>query len=240
MSIPPDQILEDIRAVAAILRIPTLSFSQYKARGKYSRPTFDRNFGSWAKAARAAGLTAAHEPSPKTTDELCFQAIEAAWRRMGRQPREIDVRKAEYGLAGQTITRRFGGSWRKALGAFVAYMNAAGEADSPEVNGGSGAGQSSSLAAEQAQGPKHRTARDPGWRLRFLVMRRDSFRCRLCGGSPATDPRTKLVIDHVVPWSHGGETVYENLQTLCEKCNGGRSNLGLGEPREGCGLPSDA
>ena len=56
-------------------------------------------------------------------------------------------------------------------------------------------------------------------------MRRDDFKCRICGTSPAVKPGTLLVVDHIVPWSNGGETVMENLQTLCEPCNGGKSNL---------------
>lgn len=28
-----------------------------------------------------------------------------------------------------------------------------------------------------------------------------------------------LQMDHVYPWSRGGETTYENLQTLCGSCN---------------------
>lgn len=30
--------------------------------------------------------------------------------------------------------------------------------------------------------------------------------------------------DHIVPWSKGGKTVYENLQMLCKACNAGKSN----------------
>jgi 5-methylcytosine-specific restriction endonuclease McrA len=56
-------------------------------------------------------------------------------------------------------------------------------------------------------------------------MRRDGFRCRHCGRSPATSPGTVLVIDHIVPWSQWGETEYDNLQTLCVECNGGKSDL---------------
>ncbi len=36
-----------------------------------------------------------------------------------------------------------------------------------------------------------------------------------------------LVVDHVTPWDAGGATVTDNLQTLCETCNGGKSNLPL-------------
>jgi 5-methylcytosine-specific restriction endonuclease McrA len=60
-------------------------------------------------------------------------------------------------------------------------------------------------------------------------MRRDSFKCRLCGGSAALKPGTILVVDHIQSWDSGGETVAENLQTLCEPCNRGKSNLQLVE-----------
>ena len=61
--------------------------------------------------------------------------------------------------------------------------------------------------------------------MRFLVMQRDDFKCRICGTSPALKPGMILEVDHIVPWTVGGETVMENLQTLCEPCNGGKSNL---------------
>ena len=38
-----------------------------------------------------------------------------------------------------------------------------------------------------------------------------------------------MEIDHIVPWADGGETVMENLQLLCERCNGGKSNLPMKE-----------
>ena len=63
--------------------------------------------------------------------------------------------------------------------------------------------------------------------MRFLVMRRDDYKCRICGATPALKPGTVLVIDHVMAWESRGETVIENLQTLCEPCNGGKSNLPL-------------
>ena len=63
------------------------------------------------------------------------------------------------------------------------------------------------------------------WRLRFLTLRRDGFRCKACGRSPANEPGVELEVDHVVAWSEGGETVLENLQSLCQRCNGGKSNL---------------
>ena len=69
----------------------------------------------------------------------------------------------------------------------------------------------------------------PGWRLRFLTLRRDCFRCRACGRSPAVDAAVRLQVDHIVPWNHGGQTVLDNLQCLCQACNGGKSDLAAEE-----------
>jgi len=71
----------------------------------------------------------------------------------------------------------------------------------------------------------HKTTRDINLRLRFLIMKRDNFKCCICGRSPATTPNLELHIDHIKPWSKGGETVPENLQTLCSDCNLGKSDI---------------
>ena len=70
-----------------------------------------------------------------------------------------------------------------------------------------------------------RTPRDINDRLRFKVLKRDNFKCVCCGKSPAIDSNVQLHVDHIIPWSKGGETVMENLQTLCSKCNLGKSNV---------------
>ena len=61
-------------------------------------------------------------------------------------------------------------------------------------------------------------------KLRYQVLKRDNFKCCACGASPAKDPAVELHIDHIVPWSKGGETVLDNLQTLCSRCNIGKSD----------------
>src|SRR5947207_3420963 len=74
--------------------------------------------------------------------------------------------------------------------------------------------------ASDGRSPRARsTPRTPGERLRFLVFRRDNFSCQICGRSPALHLGLVLHVDHVIPWSKGGETAIENLQTLCEPCN---------------------
>ena len=58
--------------------------------------------------------------------------------------------------------------------------------------------------------------------LRYDVLRRDGFRCVLCG-SAASDG-IKLEVDHIVPVSKGGRTELSNLRTLCDRCNRGKSD----------------
>ena len=36
--------------------------------------------------------------------------------------------------------------------------------------------------------------------------------------------RRRIQVDHIVPWSKGGETEESNLQTKCKKCNLGKGN----------------
>lgn len=83
------------------------------------------------------------------------------------------------------------------------------------------------LATEEkthVKATSHKTKRDVSLQLRYLILKRDNFKCCACGASPAKDPSVELHIDHIIPWSKGGETVEENLQTLCSKCNLGKSD----------------
>jgi len=112
--IPSEDVIEDIKAVAVAVGSTALSMSDYATHGKYSGRVIYRNFTGWEEAVRAAGLSPAYKLPIEATDELCFEAIEAAWQRVGRQPRQIDIQKPESSISEQTITRRFG-SWRKAL-----------------------------------------------------------------------------------------------------------------------------
>ena len=58
--------------------------------------------------------------------------------------------------------------------------------------------------------------------LRYTVLRRDGFRCQICGATQADG--VKLHVDHIVPISKGGKTELSNFRTLCEQCNLGKGN----------------
>lgn len=50
-------------------------------------------------------------------------------------------------------------------------------------------------------------------KMRFSIYKRDGNRCCKCGS------RYNLEIDHIIPISRGGKSTYDNLQTLCHRCN---------------------
>lgn len=58
--------------------------------------------------------------------------------------------------------------------------------------------------------------------FRYKILKRDSFKCQICGSS-AKDG-VKLHVDHIIPVSKGGRTVKNNLRTLCDRCNLGKSD----------------
>jgi 5-methylcytosine-specific restriction endonuclease McrA len=84
--------------------------------------------------------------------------------------------------------------------------------------------QGRACPAHQKGPAKRRTCREISDRQRFRILVRDGFRCRSCGASPLAKPGVELHVDHVLPWSKGGETVDENLATKCKKCNLGKGN----------------
>ena len=58
--------------------------------------------------------------------------------------------------------------------------------------------------------------------LRYDILRRDGFRCTICGRGQ--EDGVKLHVDHIRPVSKGGRTIPENLRTLCQDCNLGKSD----------------
>ncbi len=53
-------------------------------------------------------------------------------------------------------------------------------------------------------------------KMRFSIYARDGYRCRKCGISQRY---ATLEIDHIIPIAKGGKSTYDNLQTLCHRCN---------------------
>jgi predicted restriction endonuclease len=56
--------------------------------------------------------------------------------------------------------------------------------------------------------------------LRFRILKRDDYRCQICGDT--AQDGAKLEIDHIHPVSKGGNNNTSNLQVLCRDCNAGK------------------
>ncbi len=206
---PDAAFIADLQRVVGEVGGASVSIAQYNKLGRYNASSLQRRFGSWRQALERAGVVV---PTRTWTDEQLFDNLVEVWAKLGRQPRLSEMNSTNSLISGDTYKRRYRG-WRSALDAFVARAN---ENDvSPQSITGDSVGR------------KHRTPRKINYRLRFLVMRRDNFKCCITGRSPATDPSVILEVDHIVPWEQGGETVLENLQTLAKDINIGKSNLGM-------------
>ena len=225
-----EEIIADIRRVAALNHTSSISMTEYDCQGKYSITSCYRNFPTWNDALIASNLQPIMRVSGKRIDDAkLLKEIERIWISLGRQPTTKDVNNGVSKYSLNTYTRHFG-SWRKALEAFITYINDSSEdlqfedvskKDSELV-------EAAPLCIEPSNKDVKNTSRNINQRLRFLVLSRDNFCCCACGASPAKDGGiTVLHIDHIIPWSKGGETTIDNLQTLCSKCNLGKSDLEL-------------
>lgn len=210
-------VAEELKRVAAICQTDYVTKDDFSKHAKFSVSPLIERYGNWTNVLALAGM------KPKVhrffLDEEIFEDIERMWVQLGRQPTINDIKRGCSKFSPNTFIRRFGG-WRKALEAFVDYINSDAAEKEPDEEA---AGQE--RPAEDSAFPGHRTSREPNLRLRFLVLNRDHFKCCACGASPAKDPSVELHVDHIIPWSKGGETVIDNLQTLCSNCNLGKSDL---------------
>ena len=224
IAVTEQQLIEDLIRVSEKLNQKTITTTQYDSMGAHGHTFVISRFGTWENALAAANLEPTGFHHFISENEL-YNEIERAWIQLGRQPTSSDIRKGISKYSLNTYCRRFG-SWRNALNSFVAYV------DSEDICNLEDARKDSMNKCVSPNSPtmdtmiaKHKTSRDVNLRMRFLVMKRDNFKCRICGKSPATNLNIELHIDHIVPWSKGGETTLDNLQTLCSDCNLGKGDI---------------
>lgn len=214
-NITDEELLADMKRVAVELKQKFLTTRQQDEHGKYRSNTMIKRFGSWFNAVEQAGLGRSKTQREKMiSEEELFENLEKVWVKLGRQPKFRDMWAGISKYGPSPYARTFG-SWRKALESFVTFVNREENISSEEAI----------KKLEIEPSTHHKTSRNINWRLRFIVMRRDNFKCKKCGRSPATDPKVILHVDHKKAWANGGETVLENLETLCSKCNIGKSDL---------------
>ena len=212
-NISDEELLNDLFKVANGRE--KLSISEYNAKGKYTAQTMNDRFGSWNKAIKKANLKITNQQNISEIE--LFKNLEDVWIKLGSQPGRREMIRPVSKYSERPYLNKFG-TWRKALEAFVAYINS----DIEETENIECETDKPDLGQEKVTGFKHKTKRDPNNRLKLKVMWRDGNICRLCGIKLSVWEEGHF--DHIIPWSKEGETVLENLQILCAKCNFTKGN----------------
>ncbi len=217
-NVPSEKLIADLKRVSNHLGKNILTIEEYRTNGKYSWDIYRNRYGSWRNALKAAGLKAGKARVHVEEPEL-FNNLRLMWEQLGRQPKAKEVKKPFSKYACNTYLRRFG-TWQNALKAFVEYIYSEVEEtrDQPEE-------KPSSPPVRKTETIYHRTSRKISERLRFRILLRDGFACTACGRSPLNTRGVELHVDHIIPWSKGGENEPENLSTKCVQCNLGKGNL---------------
>ncbi|SDO83426.1 HNH endonuclease [Ralstonia sp. 25mfcol4.1] len=175
-----------------------------------SLDVINRMFGSFANACSAFGIDCGGKKVRYTDDELLV-FFEELWRWRGHKPALGDFARFKEetgkGIHYDVIRRRFG--------PYIIFQRLFSEYKRKIIT-------KEVLLAEAKPTQCRRTA--IGQRVRYDVLKRDGYRCTLCGASPVEDAETVLEVDHKVHVSKGGGSELSNLRTLCRQCNNGRGN----------------
>jgi len=136
------------------------------------------------------------------TREDLLDNIKKVWDHNKRQPVINDMLNYPSSIHWGTYYNHFG-SWKKALAEFVKYQN----------NGNIKQKEKAKIILSRRKLNKS---------LRYDIMKRDNFKCVLCGNSPALDHSVVLEVDHILPVKKGGTNKEDNLRTTCRNCNAGK------------------
>ena len=216
MNIPDEELLEDIKRVAKKINRNTVSSHVYEREGVFGIATIIRRFGSWNEMLKKANLEIGNVIN--ISDNELFKNVEYVWTKLGRQPTFMEMKKPLSKYSTTPYIRRFG-NWNNALKSFIEYINQ----DLEDVANTDNQNENYQIK-EQTKKQIKRTQREISDRLRFRILLRDGFTCRKCGRSPLKTLGVELHVDHIIPWSKGGETIPDNLETKCKECNLGKGN----------------
>lgn len=215
------EIIEELKRVAGELGSTTFTAKKFDAIARFHSATVVRHFGSWAAALTNAGLTPGKGARRYTEDDY-FENLLNVWTYYGRQPKYSEMDLSPSIISSRAYEAKWG-RWTNALRAFLQRM----ESDTSERRP-----SNQTKTAERYEVKSPAVVRDNAHQergpiklgVRYDVLKRDRFRCVICGASPATDPTCQLHVDHILPRIAGRSDSPENLRTLCAKCNIGKGS----------------
>lgn len=231
--IPREKIIEELEKVAKASNYMDFKQTDFDKRASISSYTVYREFGSWEKAlyvlaeylrGKGINLITSRRRRTKYTDRELFDEIERVWVKLGHRPSENEWSRIDYKISYDTYCRHFGG-WQKACLKFIEYKSGKVliEDSSHEVKNNPETRRRHNNK-NISIGSNTSFSRTIPLSVRVKVLARDNFKCVFCGKSPAINAGTVLHIDHIVPFSKAGSNMADNLQTLCEECNLGKSD----------------
>jgi len=163
--------------------------------------TISERFGGWRKALKKIGIEKGVQPREYESEEL-MDNLEKIWRTLGYPPGKRKLSKLGYGISERPYINRWG-SVKNACALLSRYKN--GEITENDLLKGNNGKKRKSIPLK----------------IRWDVLSRDNDKCVKCGCCP---PEIKLEVDHIVPIAKGGDNSFENLQTLCNRCNQGKKD----------------
>ena len=233
-NISREKILDELERIAEHFKYNYFRRKDFNEIADIHSATVERCFdGSWNDAMLALkkrlkqknkNIILGHRR--KYSEKEIFEEMERIWRLVGHRPSENEWTAIEPKISYDTVYRYFGG-WTKACLNFIEYKSGETATVNEKKSGESKKVKNyiSPVRNNEAKtGERIGKTRTIPLNIRLKVFSRDNFRCIFCGKSPATNVGTKLHIDHIVPFSQGGINLPKNLQTLCEKCNLGKSD----------------
>lgn len=215
-----EELIRELVRVSEKLGKKSFTYQEFNDHSEATYFTLRSRFGSWKAALERSGLSVSNS-GRRYTDDECFENLLDVWTKFGRVPKHDEMADAPSVVGPKAYVRRWG-TWNKAIHAFVERVNS--DLSSESTSEPVAEVDSKEVSVQVAKGKPPEDVRAIRLGLRYNVLKRDNFRCVICGTSPATTLGCKLHIDHIVPWSRGGKTVLENLRTLCEQCNLGKGD----------------
>jgi 5-methylcytosine-specific restriction endonuclease McrA len=184
-------------------------------------------FGTWKNALSSLNVRL----KPKKIDKNfiliadLFDEMKKIWDSLGHRPskNEWDSMCPKYSYS--TYKRRFG-SWTNACLEFLEFIKHNNKKNNPLHDNHSDNIQVTNkqevikdiMTSKKAVIKK----RDVPLKIRLKLLKRDYYRCVICGKSPSINRGVVLHVDHIIPYAKGGKTTQENLRTLCSECNLGK------------------
>jgi 5-methylcytosine-specific restriction endonuclease McrA len=200
---------------------------QFKNR-KFTRHEFDsvstackgtivlQRFRTWDAALKATGLSLTPYRKPRKDqipEEELLSELARVWESLGHRPSKTEWDNSDAKYSYTTYKSRFGG-WVNACKVLISQL--------PATDSNSKVREKVSVKPPKAI-PKEKSRNVP-LKMRLAILKRDHYKCVLCGRSPSSHPGVSLHLDHIIPYSDGGKTTKGNLQTLCNDCNWGKGN----------------